>query len=165
MRLSTVIPWSGRALVLGYAIAGYFNGMFLIQQVLDKGHGPGVALAIHEGMWSDFFILPPLFKYLIGKLQGDWEGTIVKKSLLIGLVITLATHLLLISMGDKPDPMGWQGGRFSITIVLHFIYMWGAIALAALVLIYSPSATTRMITATCIILGIHTYLGAQIPWE
>jgi hypothetical protein len=162
IRLDIALPLIGIALVIGYDIAGYFDGMFLPRQIIAKWGQPGVALIFHGGMWGDLILLPFLFAYLIGKVSGDWTATHVGYALLIGFAVTFSLQLMLALTGDKPDPMGWQGERWSLGIALHFTYMWGAVTLVALTLLYSPSATAGMITVTCIIIGIHTYLGAQI---
>jgi hypothetical protein len=159
-----LLPLIGVALVIGYATAGYFNQMFLPSQILAKWGQPGVPLVFHGGMWLDLVLLPVLFFYLIGKLNGDWNAKNIGYAVLIGFAITSSLQLMLAFTGDKPDPMGWQGERWSTGIALHFIYMWSAVTLLALALLYSPSATVGMITATCMIIGIHTYFGAQIPF-
>ncbi len=159
----TVLALLGIALVIGYALAGYSNGMFWPVQVIAKWQKPGIALIIHGGMWGDLLLLPLVVRYLTDRydLTADltWESN--KWWVLIGFAITLANHINLCLNQKVPDPFGWQDKWWSMTITVHFLYMWGACTIL-LKAAFAPSIEPAAMAILAIVVGTHMMFGIHM---
>ena len=148
-------------LVFSEALSSYFDNMFWPSQIIATWGEPGVAFVIHEGMWGDLLILPFIFRYILNRHQSEWQDYQYVIMIFTGFAITLVSHLSLITTQEIPDPMGWTGQWFSLTIALHFFYMWAGMSVTGLFYFYSR-ASRRVVITISILLGLHVMGGMHV---
>lgn len=164
MKIGLGIVAGSMLLVIMEAFASYYwSQNFWPSQVVARWGKTGISFFAHGGMWGDFFLLPPLFAFIITKYGGGWS---VKQVVILGIVgfaITSANHLLLIFTQTIPDPLGWQKEKWSTLITLHFVYMSTYVALVGLFFICSNNVSVAAAVMVAVILGIHMALGTHVP--
>lgn len=143
-------------------VFSYRSGGFYPSQVMQRWGRPGIASFAHGGIWGDFLLLPFLMAWIIYRHGGSWSPKMMLIMGAIGLAITLANHILLITTQEIPDPLGWQQDKWSVPIALHFVYMTLYVALVGLFYFYSPSVTVREVVFVSVVLGIHTAFGTHV---
>lgn len=163
MKIGLGIILASMLLVVVEGLASYYwSQNFWPSQVMARWGKAGISFAAHGGMWGDFFLLPALFAFIITRYGEGWTMKQIAIMATIGVVITLANHLLLIYTQAIPDPMGWKNEKWSTVIALHFAYMSLYVALAGL-FYFSPGVSVRAAVAVSVVLGIHMTFGTHIP--
>ena len=112
-------------------------------------------------MWSDMFLLPPLFAWVIYQYGKGWTAKQVAIMAFVGIAFAVVNHSLLVFTQTVPDPLGWQKEQWSIPIALHFIYMSTFVALAGLFYL-SPNVSVRAAVIVSALLGLHIALGTHV---
>src|SRR4051812_36344391 len=114
------------ALALGYCVTSHFEGMFTLEQVIEKWGRPGIAIVVHGGAWGDILLLPALCAVLTARFGESWaerlnlnlyffrwDLSIIVLAAIIGFVITAGNHANLCANQKIPDPFGWQKQWFT----------------------------------------------------
>lgn len=162
MKIGLGIIFCSMLIVVLMGVTSYLNGTFFPNQLITRFGKPGVSFFAHGGMWGDFFLLPTLFACIIVFYGATWSLEQVRQMVLIGIAITAANQLLC-NQSPVPDVLGWQGEKFSATIVLHFVYMSTYVALAGLFFCYTPGVSVTAAVAVAVTLGIHMAFGTHVP--
>ncbi|MDB5244307.1 MAG: hypothetical protein JWN18_177 [Parcubacteria group bacterium] len=147
---------------IAYGTSSYLvDQNFWPRQVQEKWARPGIAVGIHGGFYGDLFVLPALFWYLTAKYGSEWSSEMVGFAIKIGFTVTFANHLLLIFTQTVPDPFGWKGERWSLTIFFHFLYMWIAVMFIAL-MYFTPGTDPHDVALGSIVVGVHMMAGTHV---
>lgn len=163
MKIGLGIILASMLLVVAEALASYhYASNFWPSQVMARWGKAGIAFFAHGGMWGDFFLLPLLMAIIVVTYGDTWTLKQVAIMGAIGIVVTTANHLNLILNQPVPDPLGWQGEKWSDPIALHFVYMSTYVALAGL-FYFSPNVSVKAAVMVSVVLGIHMALGTHVP--
>lgn len=162
MKIGLRIIAGSMLLVLLEALLAYQNGSFWPNQVMERWGEPGIAFVAHGGMWGDLVLLPPLFAYIITRYGASWSNKQITVMAIVGILVTLANHLLLVFTQVIPDPLGWQKESWSWVIALHFVYMSTYVALVGL-FYFSSDVSVRIAVTVSVALGIHMAFGTHVP--
>ncbi|MDD3530984.1 MAG: hypothetical protein PHV99_00060 [Candidatus Pacebacteria bacterium] len=163
MKIGLAVIAVSMLLVVVEGLFSYFvSGNFTPTQVIARWGKSGISFIAHGGMWGDFFLLPALFAFIITRYGASWNTKMIVIMVSIGVLVTLANHLMLISTQVVPDPLGWKGEKWSTVIALHFIYMSTYVALAGL-FYFSPGVSVKAAIMVSVMLGVHMAFGTHVP--
>lgn len=137
-------------------IAATFDKMLTPRQMIASGTPQGLPFAAHGGMWGDI-ILTAWLAYLTAQYAHEWTWYAVSLATVIGGAGSAAMHHLY-RQGTVPEAHV-RNHELTPAGYLHFLYMWGALAILVLFYLFTPGPSARLMWLTTWLLIAHVALG------
>lgn len=150
------------SLAAGYGLTSYYvDHNFTWDQVLIRWGRDAIAMITHGGFWSDLIVLPVLAAWITANYGDTWDTELIHKMMAVGVGVALANHVLLMLTQVVPDPLGWKGEWWSMTIGIHSLFFAGFVGILGL-FYFSPGVTVGAAVVVSIIVGLHIAFGTHI---
>ena len=138
------------------------NGMLTVRQMTQKHpqHSRGLPFIWHFGMWSDLFIITPVFGIIVAFYAEQWSSGEISLLLTVGIALSGVLHWFY-STFPFPDSLVWKG-EMSLAGWLHLIYMGLAFGIIGLLFFCTEHLSAMFLVMVSGLLVVHVVIANHI---
>jgi hypothetical protein len=148
------------SLVVAQALLAYQDRFLTVAEMQSRGVREGLPFVAHLGMWCDLLLISGLSAYLISRYAHTWKLRWASLSLLAG-ILSASVMSYLYTYSSVPETH-IQNHGLTIAGYVHLTYMALTIAVFTQFLLFTETASLRIIRIVCALLFIHVIFGTHM---
>lgn len=151
-----IVLAAGFLLLYLQALAAHDDKMLTPAQMQAAGVKEGLPFSAHGGMWGDA-VLTLWLAFLVFAFGENWNLYTWGVAAVIGGATSAAMHEQYRRGTIREAHV--KHNMLTTAGYLHFVYMWGAIAILVLFYLFTPNAASQVTWATTILLVVHVVVA------